>query len=263
MRRKSVSSHFKGLLEVEPIHYTCCATSEATRIENMDSLSMQSSNLIDDILIETPPQSQNSVITMIPTLNNIPATFITIPKMGDTYDIITETKKIQDKVDKKSEKKQKQVEKFDLGSANVKTIFDKIFHTQPKKHKYKDDPKTPGTASDMHTTNIQIFTNDEEAFMLNQQSEAKDVSNEILNNAKVNACGSSVYTAKVKEFIEETNKEDNNSFILPWHKLLSTPAKQMIVVDRMHSGARRQVTLDFGYPILLTDLVSCNLNKNT
>lgn len=62
-------------------------------------------------------------------------------------------------------------------------------------------------------------------------------------------------SSKIKEFIDESNRDDNNP-IYPWHKLLSTPAKQMIVVDRMHSGARRHVVLDFGYPILLTDFVS-------
>ncbi|XP_017776572.1 PREDICTED: baculoviral IAP repeat-containing protein 6 isoform X2 [Nicrophorus vespilloides] len=41
---------------------------------------------------------------------------------------------------------------------------------------------------------------------------------------------------------------------LPWQQLLVAPSQQVIVVERMHSGARRFVTLDFGQPILLTDL---------
>lgn len=44
----------RGLLEVEPLHFTCCAASEATRVENMDSAAaMQSNNIIDDIIFET------------------------------------------------------------------------------------------------------------------------------------------------------------------------------------------------------------------
>lgn len=42
---------------------------------------------------------------------------------------------------------------------------------------------------------------------------------------------------------------------IAWHKLLTPPPKLMIVVDRMHSGARRFVVLDFGQHILLTDVV--------
>uniref|UniRef100_A0A0C9RVJ5 Dual E2 ubiquitin-conjugating enzyme/E3 ubiquitin-protein ligase BIRC6 n=1 Tax=Fopius arisanus TaxID=64838 RepID=A0A0C9RVJ5_9HYME len=46
----------------------------------------------------------------------------------------------------------------------------------------------------------------------------------------------------------------------PWGRLLCWPPQQALVVERMHSGARRFVTLDFGSPILLTDLMipSCS-----
>lgn len=42
---------------------------------------------------------------------------------------------------------------------------------------------------------------------------------------------------------------------VPWQQLLITPTQQVIVVERMHSGARRHVTLDFGQPVLLTDVL--------
>lgn len=51
------------------------------------------------------------------------------------------------------------------------------------------------------------------------------------------------------------NANSASSNVFAWHKLLSPPPKQMIVIDRMHSGARRFVVLDFGSPILLTDLI--------
>lgn len=74
-------------------------------------------------------------------------------------------------------------------------------------------------------------------------------------HSKTDATSAVTLSNKIKDFIEQTNKEDAN-IILPWHKMLTTPSKQVIVVDRMHSGAKRQVTLDFGYPVLLTDVVS-------
>lgn len=42
---------------------------------------------------------------------------------------------------------------------------------------------------------------------------------------------------------------------LPWQQLLVAPPQQVIVVERMHSGARRYITLDFGQPVLLTDVL--------
>ncbi|XP_037073509.1 LOW QUALITY PROTEIN: baculoviral IAP repeat-containing protein 6-like [Pollicipes pollicipes] len=41
----------------------------------------------------------------------------------------------------------------------------------------------------------------------------------------------------------------------PWHHLLAPPAHHVLVIDRMHSGARRFVVIDFGAPILLTDII--------
>jgi hypothetical protein len=43
--------------------------------------------------------------------------------------------------------------------------------------------------------------------------------------------------------------------ISPWSKIMFPPPPHAIIIDRMHSGARRFVVLDFGTPILLTDLI--------
>jgi len=42
--------------------------------------------------------------------------------------------------------------------------------------------------------------------------------------------------------------------VLPWHQLLVPPPQQTVVTERMHSGARRFVVMDFGAPIILTDV---------
>lgn len=46
----------------------------------------------------------------------------------------------------------------------------------------------------------------------------------------------------------------------PWQQMMYVPPQQAIVIDRMHSGARRFVVLDFGNPVLLTDMIipSCS-----
>lgn len=70
-------------------------------------------------------------------------------------------------------------------------------------------------------------------------------------------------TSKVQRYLNEQQQQQDDSEnmggasgnVFPWHKILAPPPKQMVVIDRMHSGARRFVVLDFGSPILLTDLV--------
>lgn len=52
-----------------------------------------------------------------------------------------------------------------------------------------------------------------------------------------------------------TDDITTSSQSVPWQQLLIAPAQQVIVVERMHSGARRYVTLDFGQPVLLTDVL--------
>ncbi|XP_054283105.1 baculoviral IAP repeat-containing protein 6 [Macrosteles quadrilineatus] len=47
---------------------------------------------------------------------------------------------------------------------------------------------------------------------------------------------------------------ENNLERLPWQQLVMAPPQHMLVVERMHSGARRFVVLDLGSPVLLTDL---------
>lgn len=60
-------------------------------------------------------------------------------------------------------------------------------------------------------------------------------------------------TAEREKILE--NLSANPCPPIAWHKLLTPPPKLMIVVDRMHSGARRFVVLDFGQHVLLTDVV--------
>lgn len=225
MRKKSINNHIKGLLEVEPLHFTCSSTSEATRIENMDSIASQATSIIDDILIETPPQIGTSKL------------------IGNEHIIKIPNEKISFNNDTEPEKK------VESPYALAKNVVDKIFYSQIKKNKYKEPYIKTGT-----TSNTPIFTGDEEFMMMQQQE-----SHEKLNSESTNQNSSLVYNDKVREFIDNSNLDDGLN-ILPWHKLLSLPAKQMIVIDRMHSGARRQVTLDFGNPIVLTDIVvpACN-----
>lgn len=49
--------------------------------------------------------------------------------------------------------------------------------------------------------------------------------------------------------------EDLSTLNVPWQQLLVPPPQQTVVIERMHSGARRFVVLDFGSPVMLTDMI--------
>lgn len=69
IRRKGISNQLRGLLEVEPLHFTCCAASEATRVENMDSANAsQANNVIEDVVFEASVHNNNtdSASVMLP-----------------------------------------------------------------------------------------------------------------------------------------------------------------------------------------------------
>ncbi|CAH0383910.1 unnamed protein product [Bemisia tabaci] len=50
-----------------------------------------------------------------------------------------------------------------------------------------------------------------------------------------------------------SSDEKNGEF--PWQQILTAPLQCMIVIERMHSGARRFVVLDLGATVLLTDIL--------
>lgn len=47
---------------------------------------------------------------------------------------------------------------------------------------------------------------------------------------------------------------------IPWATLVTRPPQHTLVVERMHSGARRYIVLDFGHLVRLTDLVSLTVH---
>lgn len=53
IRGKSISNQLRGLLEVVQLHFTCVQTSEATRIDNIDSVagSAAASVVIEDVMM--------------------------------------------------------------------------------------------------------------------------------------------------------------------------------------------------------------------
>ncbi|XP_055678934.1 baculoviral IAP repeat-containing protein 6 isoform X2 [Lutzomyia longipalpis] len=230
MRKRGIGNQLKGLLEVETLHYTCIAASEATRLENMDSISAAQATF------ETPTVSNS--VEQIPN----------------------DTSKSKEANGAKLENG------IDESLVVVKNnLVDKIFYSALKKHKVKEP--TQKMYADVMASVSGVQSKDQTIDPLKSMKDMKrlvkilkiDMGSDFGGmdveadsqypdtRTKIKALGE-----KMQQYMDETEESSN---ILPWHKLLSLPPKQMIVIDRMHSGARRYVILDFGMPIMLTDLV--------
>ncbi|XP_028176769.1 baculoviral IAP repeat-containing protein 6-like [Ostrinia furnacalis] len=62
------------------------------------------------------------------------------------------------------------------------------------------------------------------------------------------------------EFSEEKLFKEQEQCKIPWAGLVTRPPQHTLVVERMHSGARRYIVLDFGHTVRLTDVIipSCS-----
>ncbi|XP_075983137.1 BIR repeat containing ubiquitin-conjugating enzyme isoform X3 [Anticarsia gemmatalis] len=62
------------------------------------------------------------------------------------------------------------------------------------------------------------------------------------------------------DFNEEKAFKEQEQCGIPWAHLVTRPPQHTLVVERMHSGARRYIVLDFGHTVRLTDVIipSCS-----
>lgn len=75
------------------------------------------------------------------------------------------------------------------------------------------------------------------------------------NTAAGVTMGGATGSAAAAASSEEAVPTVSSNIVLPWHKLLSPIDLQLMIIERMHPGAKRHVTLDFGMPVMLTDIV--------
>lgn len=142
-------------------------------------------------------------------------------------------------------------------------LLDKIFSSSLIKHKAKimasNDKNKENNYNYFDHFPVIIKPIDTKFNPFSMESTEKVVANKpTVRAAKVESqkiqSSKSIVTSKLQEIMTESMDETNAAY--PWHKLLSLPTKQMVVIDRMHSGARRFITLNFGYLVKLTDVVS-------
>lgn len=193
LKNLSPSKVFRGLLETEPLHFTCISASDGTRLERADA---GSSSMVNNICPITVYSNSGTKKVDFEHL------------FGD----ITEVG-----VYKQGEEKTSNGQ----GSSNSSNSYD-YSYTYP---------------------------------MLINQDSAKN--EELLQTLFSGTLASSVDQDNAQNLQTKTKRAEeilSPNKTLPWQQFLVAPPQQVIIVERMHSGARRFVTLDFGQPILLTDI---------
>lgn len=369
LRNRSIGSHFVGLLEVEPLHYSCCATSDATRLENVDAngntttttatAATTTSNVNgfggpatgtgNGITIE-PVSTANILIDEFVLENSAGTGAFTVKVDGgsgqgehvDTM-IVSYSEADQQQannssnhgkatgggsstsssvdVSKKELMQSIELVKENLADGmmnNVKNVLvDKIFFSALQKHKLKSAGNSSAdtigfptylqqTSTDSHAkphainigssdsemakeleTFDDMYVDDLSCDMFNptliitdtaaaESAAAHGTASNTVADGPRSSKGvsftandanldlqqgplTSLLDNKIQEYFEDKSAEAeyaaDQSGGLPWHKLLASPPKQTIVVERMHSSAIRYVTLDFGAPIMLTDVI--------
>ncbi|XP_070137301.1 dual E2 ubiquitin-conjugating enzyme/E3 ubiquitin-protein ligase BIRC6 isoform X1 [Drosophila bipectinata] len=276
IRGKSISNQLRGLLEVVQLHFTCVQTSEATRIDNIDSVggSAAASVVIEDVMMlpklvvakEKDEELLNDLVNDVECL---------VEEMkekeakvdSDTFGLVNGYK------DKSSVssfmdleyalKEEVKIEKAAIMNKKISkflptlTLFDSYIKKINEQISFDDFGKLDGwelknsgaTSSNLAASDTaSLGALDETPRELQQQQQPEAAPQ--ASSSGESLLDDATESEKVLELLSA-----NPCPPIAWHKLITPPPKQMIVIDRMHSGARRFVVLDFGQHILLTDLV--------
>ncbi|XP_043273976.1 baculoviral IAP repeat-containing protein 6 isoform X1 [Venturia canescens] len=214
----------KGLLEVEPLHFTCHAASDGTKMEKIDP----GANAIN--------MSTTLFDTGI-TTNNVMSEFKSVQHSTYNLDAGSLVPDLQAKF------KGKLSDLLSQCTAELAKKPAAQLSITPDDQSDSDEPNNM-------TGDNQIW-HSEQSDTSNSHTLTSSVTKEKSAIPNIGAGGHKVADNSIK-------KREDVSF--PWGRLLCWPPQQALVVERMHSGARRFVVLDFGSPILLTDLMipSCS-----
>ncbi|XP_050827968.1 baculoviral IAP repeat-containing protein 6 isoform X5 [Serinus canaria] len=214
-----------GLLEVEPLHFTCVSTSDGTRIERDDAMSTfgvtpavggLSSGTVGEAstalssaaqkakleakLHQTTAAAAAAASAVGPVHNSVPSNTVAAPGFFiHPSDVIPPTPKTTP-----------------------------LFMTPPL------TPPNEAVSAVINAELAQLFPGS----VIDPPTVNLAAHNKNTSKSRMNPLGSGLALA-----------------ISHASHFLQPPPHQSIIIERMHSGARRFVTLDFGRPILLTDVL--------
>ncbi|XP_068153762.1 baculoviral IAP repeat-containing protein 6 isoform X3 [Drosophila tropicalis] len=280
IRGKSISNQLRGLLEVVQLHFNCVQTSEATRIDNIDSMGGTNSGanvvIVEDVMMmpklaaASKKELLNDLVDDVESLvaemteNDVKMAFDTLGMVNGFKDKACKTESLLADL----ENDIKQQVKNDKPAMNISKLLPQLTmwnSFMQKKLDIYDELEKPIDSWDISMASplslnemVEPATQDDQQTVADQGQQTAQPSQPAPKpvNAAVGAgAGESLVDDATESEKIMRNLSANPCQPITWHKLLTPPPKQMIVIDRMHSGARRFVVLDFGQHILLTDLV--------
>uniref|UniRef100_A0A8D8V1I0 Dual E2 ubiquitin-conjugating enzyme/E3 ubiquitin-protein ligase BIRC6 n=1 Tax=Cacopsylla melanoneura TaxID=428564 RepID=A0A8D8V1I0_9HEMI len=223
----TVNHYMKGLLEVEPLHFTCHAMSDGTKLEKID------------------PQPVNPLFHMYSGGAKTRSTQWNVADNCIVVDMAPD----------------QEMSKFPGGDGKGQQgvpsgVFSTISSSFSPYVSLSAGGSTgvAGGESKIMTSGdfFKSFTSQQGGgvYPLWGTHDSMDASTSTPLETSSTATTSSTYTG-----VASQDDQQAGSGSISWSQLLSPPPQQVMVIERMHSGARRFLVLDFGRPILLTDLL--------
>ncbi|XP_069708566.1 baculoviral IAP repeat-containing protein 6 isoform X7 [Phaenicophaeus curvirostris] len=214
-----------GLLEVEPLHFTCVSTSDGTRIERDDAM---------------------STFGVTPAVGGLSSG--TVGEASTALSSAAQKAKLEAKLHQTT-----------AAAAAAASAVGPVHNSVPSNpvaapgffiHPSDVIPPTPKTTPLFMTPPL-TPPNEAVSAVINAEL-AQLFPGSVIDPPTVNLAAHNKNTTKSR-----TNPLGSGLALAISHAshFLQPPPHQSIIIERMHSGARRFVTLDFGRPILLTDVL--------
>ncbi|MBZ3871877.1 Baculoviral IAP repeat-containing protein 6 [Sciurus carolinensis] len=250
-----------GLLEVEPLHFTCVSTSDGTRIERDDAMSSFGvtpavGGLSSGTVGEASTALSSAAQVALQSLSHA---------MASAEQQLQVLQEKQQQLLKLQQQKAKLEAKLHQTTAAAAAAASAASAVGPVHNSVPSNPvAAPGFF--IHPSDVIPPTpKTTPLFMTPPLTPPNEAVSVVINAELAQLFPGSVIDPPTVNLAAH-NKNSNKSRMNPLGSglalaishashFLQPPPHQSIIIERMHSGARRFVTLDFGRPILLTDVL--------
>ncbi|XP_068041403.1 baculoviral IAP repeat-containing protein 6 isoform X6 [Anomalospiza imberbis] len=251
-----------GLLEVEPLHFTCVSTSDGTRIERDDASTFTVSTfgvtpavggLSSGTVGEASTALSSAAQVALQSLSHAMAS------AEQQLQVLQEKQQQLLKLQQQKAKLEAKLHQTTAAAAAAASAVGPVHSSVPSNtvaapgffiHPSDVIPPTPKTTPLFMTPPL-TPPNEAVSAVINAEL-AQLFPGSVIDPPTVNLAAHNKNTSKSR-----TNPLGSGLALAISHAshFLQPPPHQSIIIERMHSGARRFVTLDFGRPILLTDVL--------
>ncbi|KAG8504819.1 Baculoviral IAP repeat-containing protein 6, partial [Galemys pyrenaicus] len=253
-----------GLLEVEPLHFTCVSTSDGTRIERDDAMSSFGvtpavGGLSSGTVGEASTALSSAAQVALQSLSHAMAS------AEQQLQVLQEKQQQLLKLQQQKAKLEAKLHQTTAAAAAAASTSSAVSAVGSVHNSVPSNPvAAPGFF--IHPSDVIPPTpKTTPLFMTPPLTPPNEAVSVVINAELAQLFPGSVIDPPAVNLAAH-NKNSNKSRMNPLGSglalaishashFLQPPPHQSIIIERMHSGARRFVTLDFGRPILLTDVL--------